>query len=355
MARLLTQFSPTGRDRAHERLGVLQANLNSLLERRWVANYQELVRNITQLDMQIQNLRWWNIDDLIARGGVEAARHDMQRLLNEFIARVETNPPGIQTVAQAINPNINIPAFNRSPAREFGLQATQQIIEQLREWNGPVIQVQQAVEQSQNTDLYVLFALYTAARTTFQRLQNPAQVQANQAQVEQLTRQRAHLLQVRDELARPYNAYNREETGASWRTWASRGLSLAVWAAVWATIMVATGNKANTPSNTWAQNIPGAVNQANQRTIHGHSLSTQGTSLLLNSIPGKAIKIGGELFQFNVVAQQNGSITGTVKETSTNNTLAFNSGKATYNWNDIEVKLVNGRIIITYNNDSVTF
>lgn len=57
----------------------------------------------------------------------------MQRFFNEFIARVETTPQGIHGIAQAINPAINIQAFERSPAREFAHRGSQQVIQELRE------------------------------------------------------------------------------------------------------------------------------------------------------------------------------------------------------------------------------
>ncbi len=355
MARLLSQYSVTGRDKAHEKLGILGANLQWLLDRRWVADYKVLVKNIWELDKQIQNIRGGNIDDMIARGGVEAARNDMVNFFNAFIARVESNPPGIHGVAQAINPHINVRAFNVSPAREFGQATTAQVIEELRAWNGPFAGVEQAVEQSRNTDLYVLFALYAAARAAFQRVQNPAQAQVNQAQIDQLSRQRAHLIEVRDELAGPYDAYNKEETKASVKTWASRGVTTIVWAAVWATLVA--WNK-QTPPPVAPQAAPiTAPNQANQKTVNGHTVMVQGSSITLSPVTGKGVKIGGELFQLNIAANQGWAIVWSIstKVWGAMTPTVITNGQITHNGKVLEVKRSGNNIVVSYDNDSVTF
>jgi hypothetical protein len=232
MARLGTQFSPTVRDRSHEQLGAQRANFEALLARRWVANFQNFQANLAQLNQEIQRLRGGNAADIMAQWNIEAARADMQRFFDQFIDILQTQPQWLHSVAQAISPAVNIPAFHVSPAQEFAWAWVQPIIQQLREGNGPFNAVDNAVEHAGNTDLYVLFSLYARARAVVLNAQNPNQAQANEARLRALETQRANLSRTNDELVGAYNQFDRQETNASMRTWASRAGSAVAGAAM---------------------------------------------------------------------------------------------------------------------------
>ena len=88
------------------------------------------------------------------------------------------------------------------------------------------------MEHAGNTDLYVLFSLYARARAVVLNAQNPNQAQANEARLRALETQRANLSRTNDELIGAYNQFNRQETNASVRSWASRAGSAVAGAAM---------------------------------------------------------------------------------------------------------------------------
>ena len=312
MARLGTQFSPTGRDRSHAELGVLRANFQALLDRRGIQNYAPFIKDLKNLNKRIQELRWWNSADIMAHGWVESARQDMILFFDQFIDRVQSNPQWILAIARAINSNLNIEAFNESPAAEFEQQAFQETIQQLREGGGPFNELKIAVEQSQNTDLFILFSLYSTARAALQRATNPQQAHANDAQLVDLERQRALLTRINDELAWTYEAFNRQEAWASLKTWWSRAASAVTAAAIAAVMGGVKLPSFSTWSDTPVVNV--SVNLTTSVTL-GHTLSRMpdGSMTIAPAGADKATEIKGVKFQFDrVTIRKDGKIIGTL-------------------------------------------
>ncbi len=367
MATFGTWPSLTNRDQSHQDLWAQRANFQALLTRRWVQDYAVFQTNLTRLNEEIQTLRTGNPADLMARWGIEAARQDMERFFNQFMARVEATPQGIHAIAQAINPSINIQAFERSPARELWQRFSQQVLQELRQWNGPFDVLRIAVEQSQNTDLYVLFSLFAAARTAFQNAQNPQAAQANEDRVQELERQRAYLTRVNDEIAGSYRAFDRQETNASLRTWGSRALNGTIGAVVTAIAMnLSSGPKANTapavpPMAATPTTVNVTVNVGTTITL-GHNVSrdSSGTITVSPSGADKATTINGTAFQFNdVVVGKDGTISGSLnyqfawKETATLSVKSWDNKLS--DWSTITLKRVNDKLQVSYKGTTINY
>ena len=301
MSRLGTQISLTGRDQSHEGLGVLEANFQALLNRRWVEDYDNFKTQLDDLDRQIQNLRSGAASDLLAQWGREIARREMETFFDQFLTKVEATPKWVHDIARVINPDIDIEAFEISPAAEFWWEDSVRIINEMMNGEGPFEAMQHAVEWAKNTDLYVLFSLYSASRTAYKSAQNPRGQRINEEQITNLERQRAYLMRVNDELKGAYNAFDKKETQASAKTWASRVTTFFAWAATAVVLgWVKLPSFSTTPDQSWGVHV--TVNVGTSVSL-GHTVvrASDGSLIYTPEARTNAIEISWVTFQLDWV------------------------------------------------------